>query len=76
MTGLSIQERLYPQLMCFGCGPANPKGLQLRSFPADGFVTASFTPWPQHDNGTGYLNGGIIATVQPCSTTWIRSRRP
>ncbi len=66
MTGLSIQERLYPQLKCFGCGPANPKGLQLRSFPAEGFVTASFTPWPEHDNGTGYLNGGIIATVLDC----------
>jgi len=66
MTGLSIQERLYPQLKCFGCGPANPKGLQLRSFPAEGSVTASFTPWPEHDNGTGYLNGGIIATVLDC----------
>lgn len=64
--GLSIQERLYPQLTCFGCGHANPKGLKLRSYPGDGFVTAGFRPWPEHDNGMGFLNGGIIATVLDC----------
>lgn len=63
---LSIQERLYPQLTCFGCGHANPKGLKLRSFPEDGEVTARFEPWPEHDNGFGFLNGGIIATVLDC----------
>jgi acyl-coenzyme A thioesterase PaaI-like protein len=63
---LSIQERLYPQLTCFGCGHANPKGLHLRSYPADGAVVARFTPWPEHDNGFGFLNGGIIATLLDC----------
>ena len=62
----SIQERLFPELTCFGCGPANPKGLQLRSYPGAEGVTASFTPWPEHDNGLGYLNGGIIATLLDC----------
>ena len=66
MTDLSIQERLFPDLPCFGCGPSNAKGLQLRSYPADGFVTATFRPWPEHDNGLGYLNGGIISTVLDC----------
>lgn len=63
----SIQERLYPNLPCFGCGHANPDGLRLRSYPAqDGLVTATFTPWPAHDNGLGFLNGGIICTVLDC----------
>ena len=67
---ISIQERLYPNLPCFGCGQANDKGLKLRSYPlgdttSDG-VTASFMPWPEHDNGLGYLNGGIIGTVLDC----------
>jgi acyl-coenzyme A thioesterase PaaI-like protein len=64
----SLQERYLPDMPCFGCGPANAKGLRLRSYPAkdDGLVTASFTPWPEHDNGLGYLNGGIIATVLDC----------
>ena len=65
-AALSIQERLYPNLPCFGCGQANLKGLRLRSYPVDGGVLASFTPWPEHDNGLGYLNGGIIGTVLDC----------
>jgi acyl-coenzyme A thioesterase PaaI-like protein len=63
----SIQERLYPDLPCFGCGHGNPKGLRLRSYPGDdGAVTAEFTPWPEHDNGLGFLNGGIICTILDC----------
>jgi acyl-coenzyme A thioesterase PaaI-like protein len=63
----SLQERYFPDLPCFGCGPANEKGLQLRSYPGeDSLVTALFTPWAEHDNGLGYLNGGIIATVLDC----------
>jgi acyl-coenzyme A thioesterase PaaI-like protein len=63
---LSIQERLYPHLTCFGCGHANPRGLKLRSYPAHGEVVADFRPRPEHDNGFGFLNGGIIATVLDC----------
>lgn len=63
----SIQQRLFPHLTCFGCGPSNPDGLQLASYPTEeGTVVAEFRPWPQHDNGLGYLNGGIIATLLDC----------
>lgn len=65
-AGLSIQEQLYPELTCFGCGHANPKGLRLKSYLRDGVVTAAFQPWPEHDNGFGFLNGGIISTVLDC----------
>ena len=60
---LSIQERLYPWATCFGCGLANPKGLHLSSYERERMVVAEFLPWPEHDNGLGYLNGGIIATA-------------
>lgn len=66
VAGLSVQERFLPDLTCFGCGPANVKGLRLRSFPGDGGTTADFTPWPEHDNGLGFLNGGIICTILDC----------
>ena len=66
VTGASIQERLYPDATCFGCGLANPKGLHLRSYAQDDVVVATFMPWPEHDNGLGYLNGGIIATLLDC----------
>jgi acyl-coenzyme A thioesterase PaaI-like protein len=63
----SLQDRYFPQLPCFGCGPSNEKGLRLKSHvAADGLVRATFTPWPEHDNGLGFLNGGIIATVLDC----------
>ncbi len=62
----SIQERFFPDLTCFGCGPANAKGLRLRSYPADGGTIATFSPWPEHDNGLGFLNGGIICTLLDC----------
>ncbi len=65
-TGRSIQERLFPDMTCFGCGPANGKGLRLRSFPDGDVVVAEFHPWPEHDNGLGHLNGGIIATLLDC----------
>jgi len=63
---LSLQEQFLPQMTCFGCGPANPKGLRLHSFADDGGTRARFQPWPEHDNGLGYLNGGIICTVMDC----------
>jgi acyl-coenzyme A thioesterase PaaI-like protein len=60
---LSIQEALYPELTRFGCGHANPDGFHLRSY-RDGQVTvATFTPRAEHDNGFGFLNGGIVTTV-------------
>lgn len=63
---LSIQESLYPELTCFGCGHANPEGFHLRSYRDDDLTVAEFTPRPEHDNGFGFLNGGIISTVLDC----------
>lgn len=66
MADIAIQDRLFPELTCFGCGPSNTQGLQLKSYREDDLIVASFTPWPEHDNGIGYLNGGIIATLLDC----------
>ena len=66
MTELSIQESLYPTLTCFGCGHANPDGFHLRSYRRGDEVVARFTSLPAHDNGFGFLNGGIITTVLDC----------
>jgi acyl-coenzyme A thioesterase PaaI-like protein len=63
---LSIQESLYPELTCFGCGHANPDGFHLRSYQDGDLIVAAFTPRPEHNNGYGFLNGGVIATVLDC----------
>ena len=63
---LSIQERLYPDSTCFGCGQANPQGLRLKSYQTDMVWHATFMPLEIHSNGMGSLNGGIIATILDC----------
>lgn len=67
---ISLQERFFPTSTCFGCGPANANGLRLRSFAdSSAGVTstlARFTTTTTHDNGLGYVNGGIIATLLDC----------
>ena len=71
MTETSLQDRYFPDLPCFGCGPANADGLRLKSFADGDRVVAEFKPWPAHDNGLGFLNGGIIATVLDCHSAAV-----
>jgi acyl-coenzyme A thioesterase PaaI-like protein len=71
VSSLSIQESLYPELTCFGCGHANPDGFHLRSYRDGDRTVAEFTPRPEHDNGFGFLNGGIISTVLDCHTAAV-----
>lgn len=65
-----LQERYAPQLKCFGCGPANPKGLRIRSFPDGDEVVASWTPEEHHEAFPGMLSGGIIGTLLDCHCNW------
>jgi hypothetical protein len=39
-TPQSLQERYAPSNACFGCGPANPQGLRIRSFEEGDAVVA------------------------------------
>ena len=72
----SLQERYAPESICFGCGPGNPEGLRLCSFPSpdgadDGHeVVAEWTPGPNHRSFPGILNGGIIGTLLDCQCNW------
>jgi acyl-coenzyme A thioesterase PaaI-like protein len=65
-----VQERYAPSNACFGCGPANPKGLRIRSFERDGGLWATWTPEPHHEAFPGVLNGGIIGTLLDCHCNW------
>ncbi len=66
----SLQERLAPRSVCFGCGPANPAGLHLRSFEAGDEVVAEWRPEPRYEAFPGALNGGIIGTLLDCHSNW------
>jgi len=66
----SLQERFAPSSICFGCGPANPKGLRIRSVPEGEEVVAEWTPEPHHEAFPGMLNGGIIGALLDCHGNW------
>jgi uncharacterized protein (TIGR00369 family) len=52
------------QNRCFGCGPANPTGLQLEFLLAeDGSVVCLPTIPDRFEGPPGYLHGGILATL-------------
>jgi acyl-coenzyme A thioesterase PaaI-like protein len=67
---LSLQERYGPQSVCYGCGPANPQGLHLRSFAHGDEATADFQPQAHHHAFDSVLNGGVIGTLLDCHSNW------
>ena len=66
----SLQETYAPGNICFGCGPANPQGLHIRSFVEGEQVVAEFQPQPHHQAYQGALNGGIIGALMDCHSNW------
>lgn len=66
----SLQERYGAQTICFGCGPANPDGLHIRSIPMADEVVAQWQPEARHQAFEGVLNGGIIGTLLDCHCNW------
>jgi len=50
---------------CFGCGAANPRGMQL-TFELDDerrHIIGRFRLGKEYEGGPGFLHGGIIATL-------------
>ena len=70
MTASSLQDRYAPQNACFGCGPANPKGLRIKSFVEGEEVVARWTAEPHHQAFPGMLNGGIAGALLDCHSNW------
>ena len=66
----SLQEKYAPNNACWGCGPANPEGLRIRSFPEGDAVVAEWQPEKKYEAFPGVLNGGIIGTLLDCHCNW------
>lgn len=66
----SVQERYAPQNRCFGCGPANDKGLRIKSRIEGDELVAEFQPEPHHLAFDGIVNGGICGTLLDCHSNW------
>jgi acyl-coenzyme A thioesterase PaaI-like protein len=66
----ALQDRYAPNNRCFGCGPANDKGLRIKSRIEGDEIVAEFTPEAHHEAFTGIMNGGIIGAVLDCHSNW------
>lgn len=66
----ALQNLYAPDNACFGCGPANPKGLRLQSVVNGKEVHAEWTPDKHHEAFDGVLNGGIIGALLDCHCNW------
>ncbi|MAJ43585.1 MAG: thioesterase [Candidatus Marinimicrobia bacterium] len=67
---IDLQNRYAPNSNCFGCGPANNQGLNIKSIPYGEIVIANFMPKPHHQAFPNILSGGIIGTVLDCHSNW------
>jgi len=56
--------------ICYGCGPANPHGLHIESFPEGALVVAHWQPEPHHHAFENILSGGIIGSILDCHCNW------
>lgn len=70
MGDKNLQDTYAPESICFGCGPANPKGLHIKSIVQGDEVVAEWTPEKYHEAFPGILNGGIIGTLLDCHCNW------
>ncbi len=66
----SLQETYAPGNVCFGCGPANPDGLHIRSFVSGDEIVADWRPAKKYEAFPGVLNGGIIGSLLDCHCNW------
>ncbi|RAH16159.1 MAG: PaaI family thioesterase [Methanobacteriota archaeon] len=68
LTG--VQKKYAPNSICFGCGPANDKGLRIDSHRIEGGLKTEFKTDLEHQAFPGIINGGIIGTLLDCHGNW------
>ena len=66
----SLQVIYAPESICFGCGPANQKGLKIQSFTHGDVYVCNWKPSKHHEAFPGVLNGGIIGSLLDCHSNW------
>jgi acyl-coenzyme A thioesterase PaaI-like protein len=66
----SLQETYAPGNRCYGCGPANEKGLQIRSFEEGDELVCDWKPEAHHLAFEGIVNGGILGSILDCHSNW------
>jgi hypothetical protein len=70
MSIQSLQDLYASKSICFGCGPCNKQGLQIKSYAQGDLVIARWKPELYHHAFPGVLNGGIIGAILDCHSNW------
>lgn len=68
----SLQEIVYPEGVCFGCGPANAHGLHIKSYwdAEEKYVICDITPQDCFTAMPGVVYGGYLAMIVDCHSGW------
>ena len=69
-TEISLQDRYAAQSICYGCGPNNPLGLQVKSFPEGDGLVCVIQPDSKYQAFSGFLYGGLIGCLLDCHCNW------
>lgn len=69
-TELSLQEKYAKDSICYGCGPSNPDGLHIKSYPVGDEVICNIEPEAKYHSFPGYLYGGLIGCLMDCHCNW------
>jgi acyl-coenzyme A thioesterase PaaI-like protein len=75
MDEIAIQDRYGADDICFGCGPRNPRGLQIKSRVDGDELVADWSPGSDLEAFPGVLNGGIVATLLDCHSWWTAAHQ-
>ncbi|MDY6905282.1 MAG: PaaI family thioesterase [Thermodesulfobacteriota bacterium] len=73
MNGIQYLQDIWMDSTCFGCGPANPEGMQLKSrWSDDGrFVIAEYAADAKFNSGMpNVMYGGSVASLVDCHSIW------
>lgn len=66
-------QDVWPDATCYGCGPANPNGLHIKSYwSEDGSeIFCVFRPRPEYNAGfPNVMYGGLVASLIDCHSIW------
>jgi acyl-coenzyme A thioesterase PaaI-like protein len=64
-------QDIWPDATCYGCGPANPYGLHIKSYWEGDEVVCRFDPQPQQNAGfPNVMYGGLVASLCDCHSIW------
>ena len=70
MKEKAVQDEYAPNSICFGCGPANKEGFQIKSYRINNGLEMEFESEDKHQAFPGVINGGVIGTLLDCHGNW------